>query len=515
MFHNYFFLKRLAKELDSKLKGLELVQCFSQNKEELILGFASAESECWIRANLNPAISLLGFPDSIRRASKNSVDLFQDLSGQKVVTAKAFDFERSFEISFEDNQSLIFKMHGRKSNILRSSGDKVVEIFRNNLQADLDIVPADLNKKIEVDIKAFEAAQHEPSSLIPALGKEIGAYWEKSFSTLADEKKWEAFTSLLEQLDRNPIQMRAEPKPQISLLMLEGGGSTQDPIEAANWLYQETAKEIFVEQEKGQLVRELKKQISRSENYIFKTSEKLRQSKAKRNPEEIANIIMANLNLLKMGLEEATLNDFYTNEFIQIKLNPKLSPQKNAENLYRKSKNRHQEIDKLEKNISDKEKLIEKLQQQLSKVESLDSARDLKKYMKDTGVGNKKKSEENLPYHEILFDGWVILVGKNAKANDQLTFKVAKKNDLWLHAKDVSGSHVVVKQKPGHNYPKHIIEKAASLAAFNSKRKTDTLCPVIYTAKKYIRKMKGTPAGQVIVEKEEVLLIEPASSEDL
>ena len=68
---------------------------------------------------------------------------------------------------------------------------------------------------------------------------------------------------------------------------------------------------------------------------------------------------------------------------------------------------------------------------------------------------------------------------------------------------------MVVRQRPGQNFPNHIIEKAAALAAANSKRKTDSLCPVIYTQKKYVRKMKGSPAGQVIVEKEDVVMVEP------
>ena len=109
----------------------------------------------------------------------------------------------------------------------------------------------------------------------------------------------------------------------------------------------------------------------------------------------------------------------------------------------------------------------------------------------------------------------IILVGKNAKANDELTLKVATKNDLWLHVKDVSGSHVVIKQKPGQNYPVSIIERAASIAAFNSKRKTDTLCPVIFTQKKFVRKVKESPPGQVVVEKEDVVMVQPAEISSL
>ena len=74
------------------------------------------------------------------------------------------------------------------------------------------------------------------------------------------------------------------------------------------------------------------------------------------------------------------------------------------------------------------------------------------------------------------FNGYTILVGRNSKNNDELT-KSAHKEDLWLHAKDVSGSHVVIKSKSGDNIPKSVIEYAASIAAFSASR---LVCPVIF-----------------------------------
>jgi len=111
--------------------------------------------------------------------------------------------------------------------------------------------------------------------------------------------------------------------------------------------------------------------------------------------------------------------------------------------------------------------------------------------------------------HLKLLLGYDILVGKNSKANDKLTSQYAKKNDLWLHAKGSPGSHVVIKQKPGSNFPKPVIEKAAELAAYYSKSKGESLCQVLYTESKYVRKRKGSIAGEVIVEKEKVILVEP------
>ena len=116
---------------------------------------------------------------------------------------------------------------------------------------------------------------------------------------------------------------------------------------------------------------------------------------------------------------------------------------------------------------------------------------------------------KSVPFKEFIIGGYTIYVGNNAKQNDLLTLKYAKKNDLFFHAKDVSGSHVILKQKSGTNVPEYVLEATASLAAYYSKRKTDTLCPVGYTEKKYVRKPKGSPPGLVLVEREKVLLVPP------
>ena len=114
-----------------------------------------------------------------------------------------------------------------------------------------------------------------------------------------------------------------------------------------------------------------------------------------------------------------------------------------------------------------------------------------------------------MPFKQFVVEGFTILVGKNAQNNDLLTQKYAYKEDLWLHAKDVSGSHVLIKYQAGKTFPKKVIEKAAQIAAYFSKRRNETLCPVIVTPKKFVRKTKDLDAGQVIVEKENVIMVEP------
>ena len=119
------------------------------------------------------------------------------------------------------------------------------------------------------------------------------------------------------------------------------------------------------------------------------------------------------------------------------------------------------------------------------------------------------KKPDIQPYRRIEIMGHEVLIGKNAIKNELLTFKTARKDDLFLHAKDVAGSHVIIRKKSSQNFPAPVIEQAASIAAFYSKNKNESLCSVLYTPRKFVRKAKGAPAGTVIVEKEKVILVKP------
>jgi predicted ribosome quality control (RQC) complex YloA/Tae2 family protein len=163
-------------------------------------------------------------------------------------------------------------------------------------------------------------------------------------------------------------------------------------------------------------------------------------------------------------------------------------------------------------NIEAKEELMQELQGHISKVEAIESLRELRKYIKNNVSEQNDKQVLTVQdlFKYVNYQGWEILIGKNSRNNDLLTQRYARKEDLWLHARDVSGSHVVIRRQAGKKFPVNVIEKAAGIAAYYSKRKNDTLCPVIVTPKKYVRKTKDLLEGQVIVDKEEVVLIEPS-----
>jgi predicted ribosome quality control (RQC) complex YloA/Tae2 family protein len=226
--------------------------------------------------------------------------------------------------------------------------------------------------------------------------------------------------------------------------------------------------------------------------------------------EEIGHILMANLHQIPERAERVTLFDFYRNQDIHVKLKPDLTPQRNAETYYRKAKNERIEIEKLQENSSLREAELAGFRQHYAAIEAIESLKELRKYLKANAIFTEAPQlTPTQLFKHTEYEGYVIWIGKNAKNNDLLTKKYAYKEDLWLHARDVAGSHVVVKHKAGKKFPNSVIERAAQLAAWYSKRRTDTLCPVIVTPKKYVRKPKGLAEGEVIVDKEEVVMVEP------
>ena len=509
MFHNYFFLRRLAKALHIELTGLELRACFTQNKDELILGFAGRQKEKYIRASLSPEICLLQFPDEFKKANKNYVDLFPELIGLRVSKVEVFSYERSFKVELENDFEIIFKMHASRSNILVTRTDKVIKIFKGQLKTDMEIMPSGLNKDLMLDEIHFNDVQGDLRKFLPALGKEANKHLQSlGYTEKSLPEKWALTTNLLNQLDENPILIYKADPPELSLLNQDNEYllKTYDAIQAANELYKQYTGVFYLHTEKSKAIKRIDKTIQRYQNYLKNSTNKLDEIKNKRTYEEMANLIMANLHHISTGCKSVLLNDFYQGGEIEIKLNKNLTPQKNAEQYYRKSKNQKKEVKILKDNIESKKTELTNLLKKREEITSMEDIKSLRKQIPSPSTRQDLKPE---PFNRYEYMGYTILIGKNAKHNDELTLKYATKNDLWLHAKDVSGSHVVVKVLPGKTFPNPVIERAAEIAAWNSKRKNETLCPVIYTPKKFVRKRKGDPPGAVVVEREEVIMVRP------
>ena len=152
----------------------------------------------------------------------------------------------------------------------------------------------------------------------------------------------------------------------------------------------------------------------------------------------------------------------------------------------------------------------------LAQLQAREHYADLEAFLKDNKAAlaqftrPEAVGEERVPYRRFEIDGWEIRVGKNAKSNATLTTKLSGPHDLWLHARGVPGSHVVIRRpNKTTQVPKPSIEAAAQIAAHFSDARTQPLAPVIVTERKYVRPVKGGPPGLVRVDRVDVVWVGP------
>lgn len=523
------------------------MECFSQDRDEVVLVFAQAKGKqnyykpFHLKATLRPDFSGLIFPETVQRARANSVDLFdllinpvadgpesaQMTPGRAVVRVRSFLNERCLAVLLEDDYTLLFKFFGNRPNLLAFRGNVVIDLFNHNLATDWKLTFDTLDRPIDQSYEAFERAGFDHRKLFPTFGKVVNRY--------LDEQKepggvvtWDLVLDVLNQLDQPRYYLiRIEHKPTLSLLPIrEQAGDHparrefNDPIEAANRFFIAYNGLSVFEQEKADWLRLLDKRRKRALAQVEGNMQRLVARDEGASHEQMGHILMANLHDIPetpgaKSPERVTLYDFYRDQPVIIKLKPDLSPQKNAENYYRKSKNEKIEEEHLINQVAAREAEVERMDRQRTELDGIISLKELRRYVKQNGLLQDAPSMASSDgaqaqlFKEVLIDNFRIMIGRNAKNNDLLTQKYAHKEDLWLHARDVAGSHVIVKYKAGKTFPRNVIERAAELAAWYSKRRTDSLCPVTVTPKKFVRKPKGLAEGQVIVEKEDVVMVVP------
>jgi predicted ribosome quality control (RQC) complex YloA/Tae2 family protein len=510
--NNYFFLRMLTPQLEARLNDTIVSQCFSQSKDELVIRFEKQKESLFVRAVFSPSFSCLSFPEFFHRARRNSVDLFQELIGRRVNGTRQFNDERSFAINLSDGLSLLFKMHGNRSNCILLENGAVTTVFNQSIESDLTLDPKTLDRHIDWSFEAFLKNQGRLETHYFTFGKVVWKYLDNhGFNQQSLEDQWVVIQQLLKTLEA-PTYYIAELENKVTLSLLPFPTVLKefnDPIGAINYFYAAFTQADDLSSERNSVLSRLKATLRSSENYHKKSAQRL-ESLQHNNYKIWADLIMANLHVIWDNKDKVTLANFYEeNRPLEIQLKQGLSPQKNAEVYYKKAKKQQVEVSMLQQALVKKEQEISRLHDQIQQAQSITDRKKLREFISSVGIPEKTQKAEPLPYHQFEFNGYRILVGKNAQSNDTLTLRHSFKDDLWLHAKDVAGSHVLIKYQAGKKIPKDVIERAAQLAAYYSKRKNETLCPVAVTPKKFVRKRKGDPPGMVVVEKEDTILVEP------
>lgn len=287
----------------------------------------------------------------------------------------------------------------------------------------------------------------------------------------------------------------------------------------------------FLELENRQLFQQkaksaetkIRQEISKREKLKRKLTEDLKNHGEAEKWKRCGDLLLANLATAARVGNTVLVVDYFddTAPTVEIEVDENLSLTGAAEKFfkrYTKARNAQVEIEKRLEIVD-----LEIEEQQAKKVEIDEAVRErdeeflldfLGESQADKSAKTKARRVENFSGARRFrsSDGFEILVGKAAKDNDYLTFRVAKSNDLWLHAADYAGSHVVIKNSNREEIPPKTLIEAAELAAFYSQAKAHPKAAVHYTPKKFINKPKGAGAGLVSLSSFKTILVEPKVS---
>lgn len=333
----------------------------------------------------------------------------------------------------------------------------------------------------------------------------------------------ESFVSLIQYAkndDTIPTLISAEKETfyWMNLEHLKGEKQTFPSLSELldRFFYQKAARDR-VKQQGNDLERFIRNERDKNVNKIEKLKQTLEDAQQADRYQLLGELLTSNLYAVERGMTEISVVNYYdeNGESITIPLNPQKSPSDNAQNYfsrYQKAKNAikivHEQIEKADDEIVYLEQLLQQLESASTKdVEEIREELEEEGYLRVRKQTKKKKANvKPVLDHYTSSDGTQILVGKNNKQNDFLTNKVAGRDEIWLHTKDIPGSHVVIKN---HNPSEQTIKEAANIAAYFSKARESSSVPVDFTEVKQVKKPKGAKPGFVIYEGQQTVYVTP------
>jgi predicted ribosome quality control (RQC) complex YloA/Tae2 family protein len=529
MIKNYFYLNRFVIEAGKILPGKKIYNLFTQEKDKLIIEFGEEESVEYLEIYVNPGQPHINIRTDYSRAKKNTIDVFPEAKGQIISSIKIAEDDRVINIDLQ-NATFFFTIRGKYTNVLFVAEDNFILSFKKyeeDLLKDLKLELQDKNyidSFNQLDLKLESGDYYfDIKKKYPIIGNEIIKEAKRR-----DKSGIENISLILKKvinkiIDEQPTVFIDNNAGEVHLAPASFDVFTHTEKKSFDTLIKAQSsflsKKKFISEKQRMLkliTKQLERDLKKTVNKLNKLSTVVERKSKEEEYTRLGNLLLVNIGKIKMGTDSIEVENIYgSNDIIKIKLNPKLSPKKNIDHYFNKSKSEKISIEKskeLLEQVKTKFKELKEIEEMLIETDDL---KELKGIMKKMKIKDKDYVESTddirLKFKHYIIEGkYNVYVGKDSKNNDLLTTRFAKQNDFWFHARSVSGSHVVLRvENIKEVIPKNILKRTAALAAFHSKAKTAGTVPVAYTLKKYVIKKKGYPIGTVHLLKEDVLLVKP------
>lgn len=264
--------------------------------------------------------------------------------------------------------------------------------------------------------------------------------------------------------------------------------------------------------------------LDRAERKEELQTRQMAETKEREPYRRAGDLILANIYRIQQGDTKLAAEDFYEDPpvTVEIDLDPNLTPSQNAQRNYKKYDKLKRTEEALTTQLAETREEVAYLRSILSAMELADCEKDIEDIRSElaqtgylrhsTGRGKKKNLQASHPLSFETSEHLRVLVGKNNMQNDLLTFKMASPYDIWLHVRNVPGSHVILfcgDRKLGLDYTDKSIQEAAQIAAAHSSVSSDSKVAVDYTQRRYVKKPSGAKPGFVIYTHQKTLVVEP------
>jgi len=556
----------IAQLKESVIEG-KILSIIQSSPLEFTLRIAVQEHFYYLLFSIHPAHARVHLTaEHLKRTKRwHFADFLQKhIQDGNITSIEQVDFDRIIKIHISPQAEilnpvpkiLIGEFMGKHSNVIlmEESTNRILESMKHidetmsryrQILPGLDYVMPPVSQKLDpfsTDKETFSAvltSGNDPlwkkllnnfQGMSPLLAKEIVARAPDE----SIESAWNIFISLMNDIQAEKFHSTVITRDSdgndvlavspLALQQFHDGHATNFSTisDALEFFYRHRiAKESFLA-EKAAVFQAARKRYEALQQKHESLKQQLAVSESADELKLKGDLLIANLHRLKRGQKEVSLQNFYDPDGpeVTIKLDERLNPSNNAQKYFEEYKKAKRSKDVLLKLVSKNQAAMDymrKIIENAEEAEDLSTLEIIRNNLEQRGIIKKQKGKERNREEIPLFrrfrssEGFQIYVGRNEKENEILLKQESSKNDMWLHAKQIEGSHVIVRNPEKRpDIPKRTLLEAAIIAANFSKGKHSGLVPVDYTWVKYVNKPRGGKKGFATYTHEKTLFVSPS-----
>jgi len=443
-----------------------------------------------------------------------------------------FDFEKLNQFGDVEKYTLIIEIMGKASNIFLTSKEKILSaLYFTSIDIGNRVIMTGAKYTLPFEEKKISPIYLEAENFpfetetfmekIEGVGRAFALQCSQDYDTF---KKYLSSCKpvMYEILNRGKIHKvltynEFSEFSQKENTNLENGRRYFKTLnEGLNKYFKTTITSNVISEKKKNLLKYVDSQIKKFKKIEKNIKVDLKKNENFKKYKNIGDILAANMHQIKYGMKKVTVFDFYNNQDITINLDPLLSPNDNLNfyyNKYNKGKRTISALNSRFLDIKNEIKYFEEIKMFIEKENDFIGIEEIENELNLSNIGNKIKNKIKLnksKKRELLsfdYKGFQIFVGRNNKENEEISFSKGRPNDIWMHIKDIPGSHVLILRN-NQEVPDDVLMHAANLACEHSKAKKGDKVTVDYCERKFVKKIKNSKPGNVIYTNFHTLLIE-------